>query len=54
MLYKAIEEVKECGKMYKTALKKFPNSGTLYNEYGEMMWSKKELLRCHQIMGKRH
>ena len=41
MLYKAIEEVKECEKMYKTALKKFPNSGILYNEYGEMMWSKK-------------
>ena len=29
MLYKSIEEVKECEKMYKAALKKFPNSGTL-------------------------
>ena len=42
MIYKAIEEVKDCEKMYKAALKKFPNSGTLYNEYGEMLWSKKE------------
>ncbi|HUP12114.1 MAG TPA: hypothetical protein VM187_07885, partial [Niastella sp.] len=41
MLYKAIEEVKDCEKMYKTALKKFANSGTLYSEYGEMLWSKK-------------
>ena len=42
MIYKAIEEVKECDKMYKAALKKFPNSGTLYNEYGEMLWTKKD------------
>jgi tetratricopeptide (TPR) repeat protein len=40
MVYKAIEERKECEKMYKAALKKYPNSGVLYNEYGEMMWSK--------------
>ncbi len=40
MVYKALEERKECEKMYKTALKKYPNSGVLYNEYGEMMWSK--------------
>jgi tetratricopeptide (TPR) repeat protein len=42
MIYKAIEEVKDCEKMYKAALKKFPTSGALYNEYGEMMWSKKD------------
>jgi tetratricopeptide (TPR) repeat protein len=41
MLYKAIEEYKECEKMYKAALKKFPNSGALYSEYGEMLYSKK-------------
>lgn len=41
MLYKAIEEVKDCEKMYRAAIKKFPNSGTLYSEYGEMQWSKK-------------
>jgi tetratricopeptide (TPR) repeat protein len=42
MVYKAIEERKDCEKMYKTALKKFPNSGVLYNEYGEMLWSKND------------
>ncbi len=42
LVYKAIEERKECEKMYKAALKKFPKSGVLYNEYGEMLWSKKE------------
>jgi tetratricopeptide (TPR) repeat protein len=42
MVYKAIEEAKECEKMYKAALKKFPNSGILYNEYGELLWSKKD------------
>ena len=40
MIYKGLEERKECEKMYKTALKKFPNSGVLYNEYGEMLWTK--------------
>lgn len=40
MVYKAIEERKECEKMYKAALKKYPNSGVLYNEYGEMLWTK--------------
>src|SRR5947209_1498574 len=40
MVYKAIEERKECEKLYKDGLKKFPNSGVLYNEYGEMLWTK--------------
>ncbi|MCW3087181.1 MAG: hypothetical protein JWQ78_567, partial [Sediminibacterium sp.] len=35
--YKAIASYKECGKLYKTALKKFPNSGVIYNEYGELL-----------------
>jgi len=42
MVYKAIEERKECEKMYKAGIKKFPKSGVLHNEYGEMLWSKKE------------
>lgn len=28
--------------MYKRALKKFPNSGPLYSEYGELLWSAKD------------
>jgi Tfp pilus assembly protein PilF len=42
MIYKGIEERKEAEKMYRAALKKFPSSGILYSEYGEMLWSKKE------------
>ncbi|MGB8194814.1 MAG: tetratricopeptide repeat protein [Chitinophagaceae bacterium] len=42
MVYKALEERKECEKLYKAGLKKFPNSGMLYNEYGEMLWTKQD------------
>lgn len=42
MIYKALEERKESEKLYKAALKKFPASGALYNEYGEMLWAKKD------------
>lgn len=40
-VYKALEEVKDAEKMYKKALKKFPRSGPLYSEYGELLWDKK-------------
>src|SRR2546423_1829293 len=41
-VYKALEEVKDADKMYKKALKKFPKSGPLYSEYGELLWEKKD------------
>jgi tetratricopeptide (TPR) repeat protein len=41
-VYKALEEVKECEKTYKRGLKKFPNAGPLYSEYGELLWAKKD------------
>jgi tetratricopeptide (TPR) repeat protein len=41
-VYKALEEVKDCEKMYKKALKKFPASGPLYSEYGELLWAAKD------------
>src|SRR5688572_136068 len=41
-VYKALEEVKECDKMYKKALKKFPKSGALLSEYGELLWATKD------------
>ena len=40
-VYRALEEVKDADRMYKKALKKFPKSGPLYSEYGEMLWDKK-------------
>ena len=41
-VYKALEETKEADKMYKKALKKYPASGALYNEYGELLWIKND------------
>jgi Tfp pilus assembly protein PilF len=40
-VYKALEEPKECEKVYKKGLKKFPKSGPLYSEYGELLWQQK-------------
>jgi tetratricopeptide (TPR) repeat protein len=42
MAYKAINEKKQADKMYKQGIKKFPGSGELYNEYGEMLWVEKD------------
>jgi Tfp pilus assembly protein PilF len=42
MAYKAIDESKQADKMYKQGIKKFPSSGELYNEYGEMLWTNKD------------
>lgn len=47
-VYKALEEVKECDKMYKKALKKFPKSGPLYSEYGELLWATKDYSAIQQ------
>jgi tetratricopeptide (TPR) repeat protein len=41
-VYRALEEVKEAEKMYKKALKRYPGSGALYSEYGELLWSKND------------
>ena len=38
---KALAETKECEKVYKAGLKKFPNSGQLYSEYGELLYEEK-------------
>lgn len=41
-VYKAIEDPKEGDKVYKKGLKKFPKSGPLHSEYGELLWAKKD------------
>jgi len=43
MSYKGIAEYKECRKLYEKALQKFPKSGVLYNESGELMAMNKEM-----------
>jgi tetratricopeptide (TPR) repeat protein len=40
LVYKQIAEFKECEKMYKKGIKKFPAAGILYSEYGELLASK--------------
>ena len=47
-VYKALEEVKDCEKLYKKALKKFPKSGPLYSEYGELLWAVKDFSAIEQ------
>ncbi|MGZ5218985.1 MAG: tetratricopeptide repeat protein [Chitinophagaceae bacterium] len=47
-VYKALEEPKECEKVYKKGLKKFPKSGPLYSEYGELLWSTKDFSAINQ------
>lgn len=47
-VYKALEEVKDCEKVYKKGLKKFPRSGPLYSEYGELLWSAKDFSAIEQ------
>jgi tetratricopeptide (TPR) repeat protein len=41
-VYKALEQPKDCEKVYKRGLKKFPKSGPLYSEYGELLWAIKD------------
>lgn len=41
-VFKALELVKDAEKMYKKALRKYPESGPLYNEYGELLFAKED------------
>jgi tetratricopeptide (TPR) repeat protein len=41
-IYLALDQPKDCDKVYKKGLKKFPESGALYNESGELMWAQKD------------
>ena len=40
-IYKALEEFKTCEKMYRKGLKKYPESGPLFSEFGELLWEMK-------------
>lgn len=41
-IFIALNDTKEAEKIYKKGIKKFPNSGPLYNEYGEMLLGQKD------------
>lgn len=47
-VYRALEETKEAEKIYKKAAKRFPASGAVYSEYGEMLWSKGDAAAIQQ------
>lgn len=47
MSYKMLDN-KELDKLYKKGLKLFPNSGPLYSEYGELLWSKQDFTAIKQ------
>jgi tetratricopeptide (TPR) repeat protein len=42
MIYKATDNSKEAERLYRAGVKKFPESGALYSEYGEIFWSNGE------------
>ncbi len=39
-IYRALGQPKDADKLYKKAIKSFPESGSLYNDYGEFLWSR--------------
>jgi tetratricopeptide (TPR) repeat protein len=47
-VYRALALYKDGEKMFKKALKKYPNSGPLYSEYGEMLWDNKDYSAIEQ------
>jgi tetratricopeptide (TPR) repeat protein len=47
-VYRALALYKDGEKMFKKALKKFPESGPLYNEYGELLWDNKDYSAIEQ------
>lgn len=47
-VYRALALYKDGEKMYKKAIKKFPESGPLYNEYGELLWDTKDYSAINQ------
>jgi len=47
-VYKALEQPKDCERVYKKGLKKFPKSGPLYSEYGELLWATKDFSAVEQ------
>lgn len=41
-IYRAMGEEKEAEKLYKKAIRYYPDDGALYNDYGEMLWGQQD------------
>jgi tetratricopeptide (TPR) repeat protein len=41
-LYKQLVQPKESDKLYRKAIKKYPDNGPLYNDFGELLWAQQD------------
>ena len=41
-IYRALGQEKDAEKLYKKAIRYYPQDGALYNDYGEMLWSQQD------------
>ena len=48
LFYKAQDDRSACEKMYRAGIKRFPRSGVLYNEYGEVLWASQDYSAIRQ------
>lgn len=47
-IYKQQAQVKECDKLFRKGIKKFPESGAMYNELGELLWAQQDFTAIKQ------
>lgn len=47
-IYKQLNDPKECEKIYRKGIKRFPNSGPLYNDYGELLLAQQDYTAIRQ------
>jgi tetratricopeptide (TPR) repeat protein len=47
-IYKQLQQPKESDKLYRKGLKKFPSSGPLYNDLGELLWEQNDYTAIKQ------
>lgn len=47
-IYRQLLQPKECDKIYRRGLKKFPQSGPLYNDLGELLWEQQDYTAIKQ------
>lgn len=48
IIYQQQGQTKDCEKLYHKGIKKFPESGPLYNELGELLWEQKDYTAIKQ------
>jgi tetratricopeptide (TPR) repeat protein len=51
-VYRSIQEVSACDRMYRKALKRYPGSGVLHSEYGELLMEQRKLTDAIEVWEK--